>query len=800
MSTIIVKNPAQFQPTKSDGIFFTVSADTTTEPKFRFVYELYVEGYKVFDGKATPNPYGLGIIDVSRILDTYVANYPISYYDDQVIFTHQTGVFSRPYSNEVVDYYIKVGEEYADSFVGNLTGFTGIGDQVGFPGVPSSTYKAFLSTMGVNRNAQLQDFDIGLFTLSGSPSPNFPYTTDRLFLTNSPRIREVDPSEFYTLSFTNGPLGGSYTSEPYFVKYTFYDYDGVQITAHTYANIQSNGGGPAEYCYEDYVNYTFTGWSDYNILNVGAGPQNIWDLPGGTKYYTIQLFGKASVIPPSPTPTKTPTETPGFCKTYSVVGTALDAYYEGFDCSGNFVTGPVPFGSTGITECLQSGTLFLVEANVVSYTACTISPTPTPTQTSTIGIPITPTPTPSSPVCWDCADAAVSGSYSGTSYYSYPITNVCSSVNSTVTFNWTSYDRPNRFSIYDSSGLIYTTGWKGYAPYPGPWGSSLNTATNGSQNITFNSTTGRYVLVEAGNGSESDSYVWDMTCIDVTPTPTPSVTASPGSPASTPSPTPSSSTLPQGQNVYVRDCCTGQFNYQVEVSSTLSVGNIIVIGNNCYEIYALGGTGIDGNYVGDESFIICNECVANYPCTSTPQNPRVVKPNEQPTRFTPSGGTAPCVSYTPVSEIFQFNIIDKCNPFGNLQIMFKNRYGAWDYFFFTRGKAEGIGIERETYGQYNTTWGSSNPMKTNYSRGITDFNINMKETHILNSGFLNDPEFVWLEELYTSNDVYLIDENANLIPINIVATEFVRKSKGNRSIVNLELTIAYSNNIKLLNS
>ena len=153
-----------------------------------------------------------------------------------------------------------------------------------------------------------------------------------------------------------------------------------------------------------------------------------------------------------------------------------------------------------------------------------------------------------------------------------------------------------------------------------------------------------------------------------------------------------------------------------------------------------------------------------------------------------------------MSEIFQFNIGEKCNYFLNSQIMFKNRYGAWDYFRFEKFRSEGLGINRQTYGQYNTTWGSSNPTKTTYSRGTTDYQTEILETHIVNSGFLNDPEFSWLEELYTTNDAYLIQENGTLFPINIVNAEFVRKTKGDRGITNIELTYTYSNNIKLLNN
>ena len=57
---------------------------------------------------------------------------------------------------------------------------------------------------------------------------------------------------------------------------------------------------------------------------------------------------------------------------------------------------------------------------------------------------------------------------------------------------------------------------------------------------------------------------------------------------------------------------------------------------------------------------------------------------------------------------------------------------------------------------------------------------------------------VWLEECYTSPEVYLIETDGSLFPINITSTEYIRKNKGNKEIVNLELTYTYSNNIKLI--
>jgi len=669
MATFITKTPYEFQPTKSDGIYWVVSADTANEPKFRYVYNLYVNNYPVFEGKATPNPNNLGIIDVSRVLNNYVQNAPISYYGNTPIFTHQTGVFSRPYTNEVVDYYIEVGEEYADSFIGGITGFTGIGTQVGNPGVKSSLHKAYLGTYNVNRRANLPELNIGQFTLSGTVSPDFPFTTNCLFLTNAPRVRDITYDEYNTLSFTNGDLGGPYLSEPYFVKYSFFDDDGLLITAFTYSNTIDNGGGPAQFCYENYVDYTFTGTQKYNILNVGAGPKNIYNFPQNTSYYHIQLFGLASAVTPTPTPSVTPTLTPS------------------------------------------------------------VTPGLTPTATPTISV--TPSITPSnSPFACNCK------------YYSI--------------YNYGSSTFEVDYQDCANPGIVIS-----FFPAPGE----------------------TYFLCACENsiGFEGGSPA-TVTDLGSCPTPFP-----------TPTPTPNT------QFAYVRDCCTLTTQYEVLIDGVLQIDDVFTFSGQCWVVYAKGGSGLDGNWTNVSTYGSCNECVANFPCSPSVTKPSITKPSVEPNTFTPSGGTQPCANYVPVSEIFQFNVVGNCNFFENDIIMFKNRFGVWDYFRFQKYRSEGIGINRETYGQMNVAWGSSNPIKTTYSRGTTDFQTDILETHIVNSGYINFPEFVWLEELYTTNDAYLIQHDGTLFPINIVGNDFVRKTKGTRTMYNLELTYVYSNNIRLLN-
>lgn len=172
-----------------------------------------------------------------------------------------------------------------------------------------------------------------------------------------------------------------------------------------------------------------------------------------------------------------------------------------------------------------------------------------------------------------------------------------------------------------------------------------------------------------------------------------------------------------------------------------------------------------------------------------------ITPQPVPTSYTLGN----CSGYTPVSEVFTFNVEPICTRAGatQLQLMWLNRYGTYDYYTFTAGKDEGINIERQSFKTWNVDWDSDNPTKEEYSRGLTDFEVRMSETHVINSGFINNPDMVFLEEVYTSPEVYEIKEDGGLRPINILSGEFLRKNKGNKSIVNLELSYVYSNNISI---
>jgi hypothetical protein len=115
-----------------------------------------------------------------------------------------------------------------------------------------------------------------------------------------------------------------------------------------------------------------------------------------------------------------------------------------------------------------------------------------------------------------CGDT-VENTYEGIRPYRYPDNPISSSVDNYINFYWSVSDRPNRFTVYDSTGIRWTSGWVGQADYPGPWDVPLNTPLFGSSDICFLSKLGRYVQVEAGGASRtnpiSDSFNYTITCL-----------------------------------------------------------------------------------------------------------------------------------------------------------------------------------------------------------------------------------------------------------------------------------------------
>lgn len=293
MAITILREPDNLQPTMSDGLFYTISSDKTNNLKYRYVFWVYVNNVKVFQGKSTPNPEGLGVIDISEILNTY-CNSSVEITDASANqYIHETEKFSLFKDNQVVEYYAVFGEEYSTGLTSSVVSYRGIDDNPGDPSLQSLINKAFDGTLINNVFSNRQDFDNTPYVLNQVPER----FQKGLFLTNSPRILDVSMNDRHTLSFFNYNLSGGLISYPYKANYTFYDGDGNVLDSYDVDNIISNGAGPLNAIvdggYDD--DFIIQSAYTYNVVNVASGPYNInegLNIPAGTKHYEIKLLGK----------------------------------------------------------------------------------------------------------------------------------------------------------------------------------------------------------------------------------------------------------------------------------------------------------------------------------------------------------------------------------------------------------------------------------------------------------------------------------------------------------------------------
>jgi hypothetical protein len=150
------------------------------------------------------------------------------------------------------------------------------------------------------------------------------------------------------------------------------------------------------------------------------------------------------------------------------------------------------------------------------------------------------------------------------------------------------------------------------------------------------------------------------------------------------------------------------------------------------------------------------------------------------------------------SSIQVFDVYEKCGPYTQYQLIFKDRLGSFLPFNFDLVSTKSVNIKKDEYkkiqGSYDSatnTWGYNS-----YDRGRTVFNVEAMEQVKVTSDWITEANAAYLEELFTSPDVYHIDSDGNWLPVVIKDSSFRYKYRNVEKLINYELTFEYSfNNI-----
>ena len=164
-----------------------------------------------------------------------------------------------------------------------------------------------------------------------------------------------------------------------------------------------------------------------------------------------------------------------------------------------------------------------------------------------------------------------------------------------------------------------------------------------------------------------------------------------------------------------------------------------------------------------------------------------------------------------VSKTYTFNIIDDdCKGFEKIRLTWLNRLGAWDYYSFTKRNVRTVETQRTSYKQISGLYNESVFMTHGYKGGQKTFYTNAKERVTLNTDFVTESTATWLEELFTSPEVYILNEfstdgsegyiNKYVQPVTITSSTYTKQTRANDDLLQYTLEIERSKNRVIQNA
>jgi hypothetical protein len=249
MAITITQQPPVLTPAYGDIVISASSNLVVTKFKFKYVYDImsYNPGTNItsYVGRVrqTPNPSGVGMLDLSRYLQNQV--------DLDILGGQPFNTTGTPQTNNNAQYTVYVGEEYSDTLNGAVTLYNGNGT------VSTGTTLSSVATSTGNVFNGAKQFSEG-FVWNAAP---YTGTTGRTLLTDSPRTLYKQTDEYITAAalYSSGyPIsGGTYAQ--------VYNAAGTLLT--TYNPISTNFTS----------SYIRTLYGGVNISTIVSGYENTWN-------------------------------------------------------------------------------------------------------------------------------------------------------------------------------------------------------------------------------------------------------------------------------------------------------------------------------------------------------------------------------------------------------------------------------------------------------------------------------------------------------------------------------------------
>ena len=170
---------------------------------------------------------------------------------------------------------------------------------------------------------------------------------------------------------------------------------------------------------------------------------------------------------------------------------------------------------------------------------------------------------------------------------------------------------------------------------------------------------------------------------------------------------------------------------------------------------------------------------------------------------------------TTISDDYYFYNQEVCKGFEKFRLTWLNRLGVWDYFNFTKKNVRKVNSKRETYQQIKGSWNEATYKKHGYKGGTKTFSTNSKEVVTLQTDYITEEAAAWLEELFTSPDVFVLQERSvdtyihgvtndikNVInkyvqPCVVTTSSYTKKTTANDKLKQYTIDIEMSHNKRI---
>ena len=148
-----------------------------------------------------------------------------------------------------------------------------------------------------------------------------------------------------------------------------------------------------------------------------------------------------------------------------------------------------------------------------------------------------------------------------------------------------------------------------------------------------------------------------------------------------------------------------------------------------------------------------------------------------------------------ISDTYYFYKQDEdCKGYETLRLTWLNKFGVWDYYNFTKKSVRTFNTKRKTFTQITGTWNETKFRLNGHQGGKKSYNNSVSEKMRLNTDYITEAEAVWLEELFISNDVYILEQRSTdsatqgymrkyIKPAIITNSTHTRKTKANDRLI-----------------